>query len=103
MTKYQTIATEQGATVDLAAWFRAHRSALATNGDIGGPASGAVLAVLAEMTADPVGIEALGALNRWPPQNSLSLGDYLRLWSQSCAELDSSQHLPMRLRQLLIG
>jgi hypothetical protein len=103
VTKYQTIATEQGATVDLASWFRAHRSALETNGDIRGPASGAVLAVLAEMTADPGGIEAMGALNRWPPQSGLSLEDYLRLWTQSCAQLDASQRLPMRLRQLLIG
>jgi hypothetical protein len=103
VTKYQTIAAEQGAIAHLAAWFRARSEALASNGDINGPASGAVTAVLAEMTADPVGIEALGALNRWPPQRGLSLDDYLRLWTQSSAELSASQRLPMRLRQLLIG
>ncbi len=103
VTRYQTIAAEQGAAADLAAWFRAHRDALAGNGDINGPASGAVTAVLAEMTENPAGIEGLGALNRWPTQSGLSLEDYLSLWTQSSAELGASQRLPMRLRQLLIG
>jgi hypothetical protein len=103
VAKYQTIAAEQGATDNLAAWFRARRGALESNGDIRGPASGAVLAVLAEMMADPAGIEALGALNRWSPQIGLSLEDYLRLWTRSCAELGASQHLPTRLRRVLIG
>lgn len=103
MTKYQTIAADAGATADLAAWFCARRDALAGNGDIGGPAAAAVTAALAEMTADTAGIEALGALNRWPPQSGLSVEDYLRLWTQSSAELGASQRLPMRLRQVLIG
>jgi hypothetical protein len=101
--KYRTIAAEQGATADLTAWFRVRREALAGNGDIGGPAAGAVTAVLAEMTADPVGIEALGALSRWPPHSGRSVEDYLGLWTQSSAELGASQRLPMRLRRLLIG
>ena len=41
LTKYRAVATEQGATLSLAAWFRARRGALETNGGIGGPARGA--------------------------------------------------------------
>jgi hypothetical protein len=103
VTKYQTIAAEQGASTDLTAWFRVRREALAGNGDIAGPAAGAVTAVLAEMTADPAGIEALGALSRWPPESGRSVEDYLSLWTQSAAELGASQRLPTRLRRLLIG
>ena len=101
-TKYQTIATEQGAS-DLAAWYRAHRGALEKNAAIGGPASGAVTAVLAEITENPAGIEALGALSRWATQSGLSLEDYFGLWTRSCAELGASQRLPMRLRRALLG
>jgi len=102
VTKYRTSAAEAGAT-DLKAWFRGNREVLAANGDIGGPTSAAVSAVLAEMTTDPAGIEALGALNRWPPQSGLSLEDYLSLWTRSSAELGALQRLPMRLKKLLIG
>jgi len=102
VTKYRTIAADEGAA-DLAAWFKAKREALAGNGDISGPGAAAVTAFLNEMEADPAGIEALGALSRWPPQSGLSLEDYLRLWTQSCAELNASQKLPMRLRERLIG
>jgi hypothetical protein len=103
VTKYETIAAEQGAAADLAAWFRAHREMLAGNGDINGPPSGAVMAVLAEITADPAGIEALGALNRWMPQAGLTLEDYLDLWIKSSAEIGASHRLPEGLRRALIG
>jgi hypothetical protein len=103
VAKYEAIAVEQGGAADLAAWFRVRREALAGNGDISGPASAAVAAVLAEMTADPAGIEALGALNRWPPHNGLTLEDYFGLWTQSSAELGASQRLPIELRRSLIG
>jgi hypothetical protein len=103
VTKYQAIAAGKGAGTDLAAWFRVHRGALESNAAISGAASGAVTVVLAEMTENPAGIEAMGALYRWPPQRGIPLEDYLRLWTQSCAELGASQHLPTRLRQLLIG
>jgi hypothetical protein len=103
VTRYETLAAEEGASADLTAWFHARRDALAGNGDITGPAGGAVTAILAEMTADPAGIEALGALSRWPPQRGLSVEDYLGLWAQSSAELGASRRLPMRLRRLLIG
>jgi hypothetical protein len=61
-----------------------------------------VTAVLGEMRADPAGIEALGALSRWPPQSGRSVEDYLDLWAQSSVELGASQRLPLRLRRLLI-
>jgi len=101
VTRYQTIATEHGATADLATWFRARRGALESNGDIRGPAAAAVTAFLAEMTADPAAIEALGALSRSPPQSGRSLEDYIDLWTQSCAELGASQRLPVRLQRRL--
>ncbi len=102
LTKYRTVATEQGASGNLAAWFRAYRGALKTDGGVGGVARGVVPAVLAELTADPAGIEGLGALNRWPGRSGVPLQDYLRLWKRSCAELAASQLLPMRLRNLLL-
>jgi hypothetical protein len=101
--KYQKIAADEGATADLAAWFKTHRGALESNGDINGPASGAVATVLAEMTADPAGIEAVGALNRWPRQSGMSVEDYLRAWVQSCAEIGASPGLAERLGRGLVG
>ena len=103
LTKYRTVATEQGATINLAAWFRIYRDALGADGDIGGPARGAVLAVLAELMADPAAVEGMGALNRWPELSGVPIEDYLRLWKQSCADLGASQRLPVRLRTLLLG
>jgi hypothetical protein len=66
VAQYRTIATEQGATRSLAAWFQASRGALATDGGVAGPARGAIFSVLGELDADPAGTEAFGALNRWP-------------------------------------
>ena len=84
-THYQKIAADEGASADLKAWLSAHGAALLGNAAIGGPASGAVTAVLAEMAADPAGIEAMGALNRWPPQRGMSIEDYLASWTKSSA------------------
>lgn len=103
VTKYRTVATEQGATRNLAAWFGAYRGALENDGSVTGPARGAVLAVLDELLADPAGIEGLGALNRWPALTGVPIEDYLRLWNRSCAELAASQLLPIRLRNMLLG
>jgi hypothetical protein len=103
LTKYRTAATEQGATANLAAWYQAHRSALESDGDIGGPARGAVLAFLDELMAEPAGIEGLGALYRWPDASDMSMEDYLRLWKRSCTEIGASQTLPIRMRKLLLG
>ena len=40
LTKYRAVAAEQGATLSLAAWFRAYRGSLETNGGVAGPARG---------------------------------------------------------------
>lgn len=103
LSRYLKTANEQGATVSLSAWFQANRGALETEGSVSGPARGAITSVLAELMADPAGIEGLGALNRWPARSGVPMEDYLRLWKRSCAELGASQRLPIRLRKLLLG
>jgi len=103
LAQYRTLAREQGAAGNLAAWFRTQRGALEARGGMRGPARGAVTAVLAELTSDPVCVEALGALNRWPGRSGVPIEDYLRRWKRSCAELAASQRLPIRLRKLLVG
>jgi hypothetical protein len=103
LTKYRTAATEQGAAGNLAAWYRAQRGALESDGDIGGPARGAVLALLNEFIADPASIEGLGALYRWPDASGMPMDEYFRLWKNSCAQLGVSQRLPIRVRKLLLG
>jgi hypothetical protein len=103
LTQYRTAATEQGAAGNLAAWYRDQKGALESNGDIGGPARGAVLALLNEFTAEPGCIEGLGALYRWPDANGMPMEEYLRRWKRSCAELGVSQRLPIRVRKLLLG
>jgi hypothetical protein len=103
LTKYRTAAAEQGAAGNLAAWYRAQRGALESDGDIGGPARGAVLALLNEFTADPGCIEGLGALYRWPDADGMSMDEYPRRWKRSCAELEASQRLPIRVQELLLG
>lgn len=103
VTRYQTAAREQGATRMLAAWFETWRGSLETEGGVTGPARAAVPAVLAELEAEPGGIEGLGALNRWPGRSGVPIEDYLRLWKRSCAEVAASQVLPIRLRRLLLG
>jgi hypothetical protein len=99
---YLKVATEQGATVSLGAWFRANREALESDGGVAGPARGAITSMLGELMAGPEAVEALGALNRWPGRTGVPMADYLRLWLRSCAELDASQRLPIRLRKLLM-
>lgn len=60
-----------------------------------------VLAVLAEMEGDPVCVEDLGALNRWPARSAVPADEYLLLWQKSCAELGALGQLPARLRAAL--
>jgi hypothetical protein len=103
LTRYRTVAAEQGADRGLAAWFRAHRGSLEIDGGLAGDAREAVSSVLAEVTADPAGADAFGALNRWPGRSGVPMDDYLRLWKRSCAEVGASQRLPIRLRKLLLG
>lgn len=102
ITAYRTVAAEQGAAANLAAWFDARRSALESDGGVAGPARAAVPAMLAELEANPAGIDGLGALNRWPGRSGVPIEDYLRLWKRSCAEIAASQLLPIRLRSLLL-
>jgi hypothetical protein len=81
---------------DIAACYRTHcRDFTAGKGDA------IVLAVVAEMELDPVCVEDLGALNRWPARSAVPPKEYLGLWQKSCAELGASGHLPARLRALL--
>ena len=103
VTKYRAYAAEQNADRDLAAWFQARRGALEAGGGIVGPAREAVSAMLDELNADPRGIEALGAVNRWPDRSGALLEEYLTLWLRSCTALGASKRLPSRLRERLLG
>jgi hypothetical protein len=81
---------------DLAACYRTHcRDFTQGKGDA------MVLAVVTEMERDPVGVEDLGALNRWPARSAVPVAQYLALWQQSCAELGARGDLPARLRTTL--
>ncbi|TGQ77110.1 MULTISPECIES: hypothetical protein [unclassified Mesorhizobium] len=51
--------------------------------------------------AAPDCVEALGALNRWPGRTGIPIAVYLKRWEASCAELQASPRLPVRLRKLL--
>lgn len=101
LAKYQAVDREQGARADLAAWYRAHRTELEQNGDIRGPARGAVMAMLAALTSDRGAVEALGGLYRWPDQPGMPMAGYLARWERSCAEIGASRTLPAWLRTQL--
>jgi hypothetical protein len=103
LTRYQTVAAEQGAARGLAAWFKAQRAALESDGGVSGPARGAIPAMVAELETDPTAVEGLGVLNRWTGRSGVPIEEYLRLWKRSCAELGESQRLPIRVRRLLLG
>ncbi len=103
LINYGAVAAEQGAGRNLAAWFQTWRGSLETNGGVGGAARAAVPTVLAELEADPAGLEGLGALNRWPGRSGVPIEEYLRLWKRSCTDVGASQRLPIRLRRLLLG
>jgi hypothetical protein len=81
---------------DVAACYRTHcRDFTQGKGDP------VVFAVLSEMESDPLCVEDLGALNRWPARSGAPVAQYLTLWQKSCAELGASGRLPARLRVLL--
>jgi hypothetical protein len=103
LTRYRAFAAEQGADRGLVAWFTAQRAALESDGGVVGPARAAMPAMVAELEADPSAVEGLGALNRWPGRTGVPMEEYLRLWTQSCAEIGASGRLPMRVKQLLLG
>jgi hypothetical protein len=85
---------------ELAAWWRANRSALESAGGLTPYAAAAILAVLKELEADKSCVEDLAALNRWPGRSTVPLEDYLRLWGSSCREIGASGRLPARLQEM---
>ena len=103
LQRYAGLATAQGGTADLAAWFAAHRGEIEADGGLSPFARAAALAVLAEYESAPDCLEALGALNRWPGRSGVPIEEYLSQWEASCAELAASPLLPNRLRSRLLG
>jgi len=97
---YTDLADSQGFTPGAAAWFEVHRGEIEATALV--PYGQAMsLAILAEYEAAPDCVEALGALNRWPGRTGLPIAEYLKRWEGSCAELQASPRLPIRLRELL--
>jgi hypothetical protein len=81
---------------DVAACFRTHcRDFTQGKGDP------MVLAVVGEMERDPLCVEDLGGLNRWPARSAVPVAEYLPLWEKSCAEIGASGHLSVWLRATL--
>jgi virginiamycin B lyase len=86
---------------DMCDWLRRNRDALDHTG--GGAAIEApeIVQIVAALEADKACVEDLGAVNRWPARSEVPLGDYLRLWQESCAEIGAPGMLPARLAQSL--
>ncbi len=97
---YTALADGQGLTRDAAAWFADHRSEIEIPG-LNPFAQAMSRTILTEYEAAPDCVEALGALNRWPGRTGVPIAEYLKLWEASCAELQASPRLPVRLRELL--
>jgi hypothetical protein len=99
--RYGKLAIEQGNPKDLGAWFSQHRAAMEAQPGLNPFAQAASLTILAEYERNPSGMEALGALNRWPGRSFIALEDYFRAWQASCKQLQAAADLPIRLRELL--
>jgi hypothetical protein len=97
---YAALADSQGLSRDAAAWFGDHRSEIEIPG-LNPFAQAMSRTILTEYEAAPDCVEALGALNRWPGRTGVPIAGYLKLWEASCAELQASPRLPVRLRELL--
>jgi hypothetical protein len=97
---YAALADTQGLTRDPAAWFADNRREIEIPG-LNPFAQAMSLTILAEYDQAPDCMEALGALNRWPSRSGIPVGEYLQRWKESCAELQTSPHLPLRLGELL--
>lgn len=97
---YAALADSQGLSRDAAAWFGDHRSEIEIPG-LNPFAQAMSRTILTEYEAAPDCVEALGALNRWPGRTGVPIAEYLKLWEASCAELQASPRLPVRLRELL--
>jgi hypothetical protein len=99
--RHGKLAKEQGNPEALGAWFAEHRQAIEAQAALSPFAQAASLTILAEYERDPAGLEALGALNRWPGRGGIPLEDYFAAWEASCSERQASKHLVTRLRELL--
>lgn len=99
LDKFTAVAAEEGCLSDFADWFRRNRQnleAFTSRAD----SQAAAVVILQEYQHSPTCVEAIGALNRWPRRSAVPLVDYLRLWEESCVELDADTTLPVRLREL---
>jgi hypothetical protein len=101
--RYGKLAKEQGNPENLDAWFQEHRQAIEGQPGLNPFAQAACVTVLTEYERDPAGLEALGAVNRWPGRSGIPLEDYFTAWEASCSERQASKNLPMRLRELLLS
>jgi hypothetical protein len=99
--RYGKLAIEQGNPKNLGAWFKEHRAAMEGQPGLNAFAQAVSLSILAEYERNPGGIEALGALNRWPGRATVPIENYLHAWETSCIELRASTDLPIRLRAML--
>jgi hypothetical protein len=101
VAEYDTLGRAQGGVEDLAAWFKRHRRDI--EGGVGlNPFARAVsVKIMAEYERTPKGVEALGALNRWPGRSGVPIDEYLEQWQASCDELGASTALPVYLRSSL--
>lgn len=98
--RYGALANEQGFSRDPAKWFAQHRSEIEVPG-LNPFAQAACPTILGEYEHTPSCVEALGALNRWPGRTGVPIEHYFQEWVASCAELEASPLLPIRLRDML--
>jgi hypothetical protein len=101
LQKYGKLAGEQGSIHDFAGWFAGNRGEIEAQASLRPYAQAASLTILAEYEHSPNCVEGLGALNRWSGRSGVPIKDYLRLWEESCVELQASPYLPARLRELM--
>ena len=94
--------TEQGGTSDLGAWYARNRAGIEGGGGLNDYAQAAAVRFLALYERQAQGVDALGAMNRWPGRTGLPLPDYLEQWAASCRELGASSALPDMLRKRLL-
>jgi hypothetical protein len=99
--RYTQLAAEQGLLRSAAEWFANNRRDIEVGG-LNPFAQAASLAIVAEYDSNPEGVEALGALNRWPDRAGIPIEDYFNRWEASCDELHATAILPSRLRRWLL-
>jgi hypothetical protein len=72
---------------DMYDWLRRNRDALDHTGGVAAIEGPEIVQIVAALEADKGCVEDLGAVNHWPARSEVPLGDYLRLWQESCAEI----------------